>query len=484
VTTRERPAYRSTDLTTGIVHIGVGNFHRSHQAMYLDRLFNRGEATDWAICGVGLLPSDAAMRDALAGQDMQYTLVERFPDGTVSARVIASIVDYLHAPDDPEAVFERLADPATRIVSLTITEGGYNISDATGRFDEADPAVRRDLTGAAPPATVFGVVVEGLRRRRDRGIPPFTIMSCDNVPENGKVARDSFTAFAELLDPELAAWMQGAVAFPNSMVDRITPVTTDDDRAFVRETFGIDDAWPVVCEDFVEWVLEDRFTMGRPPLERAGVQVVADVGPYEHMKLRLLNADHQAMAYFGYLMGYRYVHEAAADDAIVTLLTRYMTEEAEPTLAPVPGVDLRDYEDSLLARFGNSHVRDTLLRLGTDASDRIPKFLLPVVLDRRARGLGSPLAAAVVASWAVFARGVDEDGNCIDLLDRQRGLVDEAVRRQEDDPIGFLRTPTVFGDLAEDPEFAAAFATSYEAIRRTGARTALEQLVGAHVTAT
>jgi mannitol 2-dehydrogenase len=472
-----QPDYRPEDLRIGIVHIGVGNFHRAHQAMYLDRLLNQGEAADWAICGVGLLPGDARVRDALRGQGMRYTLVARGPDGHAAARSIASIVDYLYAPDDPEAVLERLAHRDTKVVSLTITEGGYNGADGAG-FDADNPAVRRDLTPGAVPTTVFGFVVEGLRRRRDRGIPPFTIVSCDNLPGNGHVARRSFISYAQLVDPDLAAWIAGEVAFPNSMVDRITPVTTDETRRYVARAYHVTDAWPVVCEDFTAWVLEDRFTMGRPPYEDADVTLVRDVGPYELMKLRLLNASHQAIAYFGYLMGYRFAHEAIADPAIATLVRRYMTDEAEPTLQPVPGVDLTDYKTSLLARFSNRYVPDTLLRLGTDGSDRIGKFLLPVVRDRQDRGLASPWSAAVIASWAAFARGLDSAGVPIDFTERQRDLVDEAVRRQAADPAGFLTVTKLFGDLGEDSEFARQFAAVYRDITDHGARHALEALVG------
>jgi mannitol 2-dehydrogenase len=472
-----QPGYRREDLRAGIVHIGVGNFHRAHQAMYLDRLLNQGEAADWAICGVGLLPSDIRVRDALRGQDLRYTLVERAPDGQATARSIASIVDFLYAPDDPEAVFERLAHPDTRIVSLTITEGGYNLNDR-GEFDADDPVVRRDLAPGATPATVFGVVVEGLRRRRDRGIPPFTVMSCDNLPGNGQVARQSFTAYARLADPALGDWVDREVAFPDAMVDRITPVTTDDTRRYVAETYGVTDAWPVICEDFTAWVLEDRFTLGRPPYEDAGVMLVPDVKPYEQMKLRLLNAGHQAIAYFGYLLGYRFAHEAIADPAIAALVSRYMKDEAEPTLEPVPGIDLGDYQRSLLARFSNRYVPDTLLRLGTDGSDRIAQFLLPVVRDRQRDRLGSPLAAAIVASWAAFARGVDAAGSPIDFVDRQRELVDEAVRRQADDPAGFLTVTQLFGDLASDAGFARVFTEVYDDITRHGARQAIEKLTG------
>lgn len=470
-----QPDYRPGDLRTGIVHIGVGNFHRAHQAMYLDRLLNQGEAADWAICGVGLLPGDTRVRDALRGQDMRYTLVERGPDGTATARSIASITDFLYAPDDPEAVLERLADPGTRIVSLTITEGGYNVADGGG-FDADDPAVRRDLEPGAVPATVFGVVVEGLRRRRDRGIAPFTIVSCDNLPGNGRVARQSFTAYAHLTDPDLAAWIGREVAFPNSMVDRITPVTTDETRRYVSQTYHVDDAWPVVCEDFTAWVLEDHFTLGRPPYEQAGVALVPDVAPYELMKLRLLNAGHQAIAYFGYLLGYRFAHEAITDPAIARLVRHYMQGEAEPTLAPVPGIDLADYQRSLLARFSNPYVPDTVLRLGTDGADRIAQFLLPVVRDRQDRGLTSPWSAAIVASWAAFARGLDAGGAPIDFTERQRDLVDEAVRRQRADPAGFLTVTKIFGDLGEDAEFARQFAAVYRDITEHGAAYALNQL--------
>jgi mannitol 2-dehydrogenase len=264
-----RPEYDRDRITVGIVHIGVGGFHRAHQALAVDRLLRRGEAYAWGICGVGLLPGDRRMQQVLSAQDGRYTLVEKSPDGTWAARIIGSIVDYLYAPDDPEAVLERMADPATKIVSLTVTEGGYNFSPVTGAFDLTNPAVAADLTGEDPPATTFGLVVEALRRRRDRGTGPFTVMSCDNIPGNGEVARRAFTAYARALDEDLAAWIEAEVAFPNGMVDRITPVTTSEDIAAITERFGVRDAWPVVAEPFFQWVLEDTFVAGRPPLEDA-----------------------------------------------------------------------------------------------------------------------------------------------------------------------------------------------------------------------
>jgi mannitol 2-dehydrogenase len=477
VTEIAQPGYATAQLKVGVVHIGVGNFHRAHQAMYFDRLFNQGGAEDWAICGVGLTPYDIEVRDALKAQDMRYTLVERHPDGSMDARSVASIVDILYAPDNPQAVIARLADPGTRMVTLTITEGGYNITDATGEFDVQQDWIRSDVERGSAPETVFGLVVEALRRRREQGIRPFTVVSCDNLPGNGEVARRSFSSFATLRNPELGEWIRAEVPFPNSMVDRITPATTDLERNFVLETFGVHDAWPVVCEDFCQWVLEDRFADGRPPLETVGVQVVTDVEPYEKMKLRLLNGSHQAIAYFGYLMGYRYVDDAIADPTIAALVQAYMKGEAEGTLEPVPGIDLREYEATLMARFANPYIKDTLLRLGTDASDRIPKWVLPVVLEREIHGLASPVAAAIVASWAVFAEGVDGDGVPIDMKDRQAETVAQAVARQQDDPLGFVRDARLFADLAESEAFAPYFERTYQEIRTLGARGALERLL-------
>ena len=284
------PGYDRSAVSAGIVHFGVGGFHRAHQAMYLDTLMNHGKALDWGITGVGLLPGDKRMHDVLHAQDCLYTLVVKDPDGTMHPRVIGSIVDYLFAPDDPEAVLAVMSDPATRIVSLTITEGGYLVNQSTGEFDAADPSIRGDLEDGAVPSTAFGFVTEALRRRREAGVEPFTVMSCDNIQGNGEVAHKMIGAFARLKDADLAAWIEEHVTFPNSMVDRITPVTTDHDRSTLTEHFGIDDGWPVVCEPFTQWALEDRFPAGRPPYDEAGVQLVPDVMPYELMKLRLLNA--------------------------------------------------------------------------------------------------------------------------------------------------------------------------------------------------
>jgi mannitol 2-dehydrogenase len=391
--------------------------------------------------------------------------------------VIGSIIDYLYAPDDPEAVVERLADEATRIVSLTVTEGGYSIDDVTGEFDPRTPAVAADLERAALPRTVFGLITEALRRRRDRGSAPFTVVSCDNLPGNGRLARTAFTAFARLRDPQLGDWVEREVHFPNSMVDRITPVTTEDDREQLRDRFGIEDRWPVVCEPFVQWVLEDSFSCGRPHYEHVGVQLVDDVEPYELMKLRLLNASHQGLCYLGRLCGYELVHEAAADPLFQRFLRGYMDHEATPTLAPVPGVDLEDYKRTLIDRFANPEIRDTIARLCAETSDRIPKWLVPVVRAQLAGDGELVRCAAIIASWARYAEGVDEQGAPIEIVDRQRDYVMALAARQREDPLAFIGSRRLFGDLIEHERFVAAYRSALSSLHERGARATLESLV-------
>ncbi len=470
------PTYDRDGITTGIVHFGVGGFHRAHQAMVLDRLLQRGEAREYGICGVGVLEQDRRMAAAMDEQGGLYTLVLKHPDGTRESRVVGSIIEYLLAVDDPDAVVEKMAHPDTRIVSLTITEGGYNFDHVTGEFVADEPGVAADLRGDAPPRTVFGLVVEALRRRRDRGLEPFTVMSCDNIQGNGHVARQMFTSYARLQDPAFADWMDEHVSFPNSMVDRITPVTTDEDRAWVRDELGIEDAWPVVAEPFFQWVLEDDHPAGRPRYEDADVQLVEDVEPYELMKLRLLNASHQGLCYFGYLSGYRYAHEATQDDAIATFLRRYMDEEATPTLHAVSGIDLDDYKATLIERFRNPEVRDTLARLCAESSDRIPKWLLPVVRANLASGGPVTLSAGIVASWARYAEGTDEDGQPIQVVDRLADRLTAAAQQQHEDRLAFLRDRQVFGDLVDDERFVAAYRDALDGLLDEGAHATVTRL--------
>lgn len=463
------PDYDRSGVRPGIVHFGVGGFHRAHQAVVVDDLLKQGSGQDWGIVGVGLLPGDAAMRDALSQQDCLYTLLQKHADGRVDARVIGSIVDYRFAPDDPEAVIDLLTDPAIRIVSLTITEGGYCFDPGTGVFDASSAGVESDLKPGASPRTVFGFITEGLARRRARGVPPFAVMSCDNIQGNGDRARVALSSFAALRDADLGRWIHDCVDFPNSMVDRITPVTTDDDRRLLQRQFGVADRWPVVAESFFQWVVEDRFDSGRPRFDHAGVHLVDDVEPYELMKLRLLNAGHQALAYVGYLSGYRFVHEAISDPGIRRFVRDYLDFEATPTLKPVPGVDLEAYKDELLERFANAAIGDTLARLCADASNRIPRWNVPVIRERLLAGGDVRRSAAVIASWARYSEGVDEQGVRIQVVDPAADELTRAARAQRRDPLAFISNRTHFGDLAEDERFRAAYTDAMRGLQDHGA---------------
>ncbi|MFI1916283.1 mannitol dehydrogenase family protein [Nocardia sp. NPDC020380] len=451
------PGYRRAEIRTGIVHFGVGNFHRAHQAWYLDRLLTAGGSPEWGVCGIGVLPGDRRMRDVLAAQDGLYTLVEAGPDGERSPRVIGALVEYLYAPDDSVAVVEKLADSGTRIVSLTITEGGYHV-------------------GAGASLSVFGLVTAALERRRARGLPPFTIMSCDNIEDNGAVARTAFVEFARRSDPALAEWISREGAFPSSMVDRITPATTDGMVADLERGFGVTDGWPVLTEPFAQWVLQDEFPLGRPDFDHVGVQLVDDVAPYELMKLRLLNGGHQALAYLGQLCGYRYVHDAVADPLLSRFVARYMEREALPTLPPVPGIDLAVYRRTLLERFGNPAIADTIARLCADASERIPKWVVPVARYQLAHGGEFDCAATMIAAWARYCEGVDERGEPITVVDPRRDQLMAAAARQSHDPAAFLADRSLFADLSDSPKFVAVYRKALDSLHTHGATTLRELL--------
>jgi mannitol 2-dehydrogenase len=453
----DQPTYDGSGLETGIVHFGVGNFHRSHQAMYVDRLLNGGETT-WAICGVGLFPADKAMGADLREQGFTYTLVLKDSRAPLEARTIGSITDYLHAPDDPDAVVERLSSPTTRLVTLTITEGGYS--------DQVEP-------GGDP--TVFDYIVDALALRRERGIDPFTVVSCDNIESNGVIAHRSVLAHAKARGGDLAEWIESNDAFPGSMVDRITPVTTDEDRAMVQREFGVSDKRPVVAEPFDQWVLEDKFPGGRPPFDEVGVQLVEDVVPYERMKLRILNATHQLLGYTGLLADHDYVHDATTDPVLGRLAAAYIADEARPTVGEVEGIDLADYQATILDRFGNAAIGDTLIRIVTDGSDRVAKFVVPVVEDLIADDLPVRATAFAIAASAVVA---GRDDLREKIQDRQRSRLDDAVARLKEDTATYLDDEVLFGSIGSSERFREAFVSAYEAISDKGVLAAAEELLG------
>ncbi|MBB5369139.1 MULTISPECIES: mannitol dehydrogenase family protein [unclassified Janthinobacterium] len=470
------PAYGRDTLVPSIVHIGVGGFYRAHQAVYLDDLLALPGHAQWGYCGVGLLPSDAAMRDAMQSQDGLYTVVERSAAGDV-ARVIGCVGEYLYAPDDPAAVLEKLAAPATRIVSLTITEGGYYVNQGTGEFDASHPDIVYELAHPQAPRCSFGYLLAALSLRRQRGLAPFTILSCDNLQHNGDVTRTMLLAFAALRDAELAQWLATHCSFPNSMVDRITPATTDEHRALVHDSFGINDAWPVVCEPFRQWVIEDAFPHGRPAWELVGAQMTHDVLPYEKMKLRLLNASHQALCYIGMLLGYTYAHEAMNDAGIRALVRRMMDDEVTPLLDTVQGVDLEQYKATLIERFSNPAVRDQLARIGTEGSARIPKFVLPSVREALAQGRAIKLLGFTVACWFRYLEGHDEQGNALPLNDPYAERLRALALQGGVDAGPLLSLHELFGELGESPVFVAAVTQALASLYGQGARAALEHIV-------
>ncbi|WP_295048194.1 mannitol dehydrogenase family protein [uncultured Paracoccus sp.] len=466
-----RPGYDRAGLRPGIVHVGVGNFHRAHMAVYLDRLFDMGEGQDWGLIGAGVRPGDAAMRDRLAAQDWLTTVVDLDPQG-LNARVIGPMIGF--APVDPASVIAAMADPAIRILSLTITEGGYYVDAKTDGFDAAHPDIAHDAAHPDAPRTVFGMILAALRRRRDAGAAPFTVLSCDNLPENGHVCARTVTGLAQLSDPSLAEWIRATVAFPNSMVDCITPATSDRERALVRDRFGILDAAPVVCEPFRQWVLEDHFPQGRPQLEKVGAEFVADVSRHELMKLRILNGGHAAIAYPSALLGHHFVHDAMADPLIADWLRALEVQEIIPTLHPIPGVSYDGYLDLIVSRFANPEVGDTIPRLCLDGSNRQPKFILPTLADALRDDRSIDGLAQEVAFWCRYCERTDEAGNEIAPNDDTSDALRDYALAARRDPLAFLANDAVFGPLAANPRFRDAFARKLKLVQDQGVRAAIK----------
>ncbi|BAI75142.1 mannitol 2-dehydrogenase (plasmid) [Azospirillum sp. B510] len=469
------PAYDRSSLTAGILHFGIGNFHRAHQAVYLDSLFAQGRDHDWAILGAGVMPSDQRMRDALEPQDWLTTVVEQ--SGAQSlARVTGAMVGMLPVGDG-DVLIAKLADPAIRIVSLTVTEGGYYI-DATGRFDAGHPAIRADIAAPERPSTVFGLIVAGLARRRAAGTVPFTVMSCDNIPHNGVVTRNAVLGIAREIDAGLAAWIETAVAFPNGMVDRITPATGTQERETLARDFAIADSWPVFCEDFTQWVLEDRFSAGRPALEAVGVQFVPDVTPFETMKIRILNGGHAVIAYPAGLLGVTYAHEAMETPLIRAFLQKIEREEIIPTVPPVPGTDLNSYFGIIERRFANPKIKDTIRRLCLDGSNRQPKFIVPSIADRLKAGASIEGLALESALWCRYCFGTADDGQPIEPNDPNWDRLTQVAKDARDEPTVWLDQKEIYGEVGRVPPFRDAFSTALRALWTDGTRAVLARYAG------
>ena len=475
--TPQLPAYDRSKLTPGIVHIGLGNFHRAHMAVYLDDLFARGLGHDWAILGAGVREGDARMREALTAQDCLSTVIELDPKG-MSARRIGSMIYFLPVEADNAALIAAMSRPEIRIVSLTVTEGGYFIDPATGRFDPRAPEIAAD--GAQPdrPGTAFGAIVAALKARRAAGVRPFTVMSCDNLPGNGHVTRAAVVGTARLSDTALADWIEAQVAFPNGMVDRITPATGPREREMAA-AFGLDDPVPVTCEPFRQWVLEDNFPAGRPPLEEVGVTFTPHVHAFEMMKIRILNGGHATIAYPGGLMDIEYVHEAMAHPVIRGFLDKVETEEIIPYVPPVPDTDIAAYYRLIVERFSNPEVADTERRLCLDGSNRQPKFIIPSVRDALAAGGKVEGLALVSALWCRYCHGVTDSGAVIAPNDPNWDYLQAQAKAAKEAPVVWLQMKPSYGDLNRDPRFVAAFTRALNMLWEKGTAATLRDYIAA-----
>jgi mannitol 2-dehydrogenase len=467
------PNYNRDALKCGILHMSVGGFHRSHQAVYIHDLMNKSPS-NWMICGVGLLPNDLNNINALKEQNGLYTVIERTANGD-SAIVVGSMKEVIHAPSNPQVVIDRMMDPDIRIVSLTITEKGYYY-DSTRNLDLNNDLIKNDLENPTSPKTMYGYVVGALARRRQNGMKPFTVMSCDNLPGNGHLTHKLILQFANAIDKELAVWIDTNVTFPNAMVDRITPVTTDEIVKLASEKFGVNDAWPVVCEDFRQWVLEDKFCDGRPALEEVGVQIVDEVDPYEKMKVRLLNSSHSALSYLSYLLGHRNVDNAMNDPLIGEFVKRYMDEDITPCVPEVPGVDLDAYKTKLIERFANPAISDQVQRLAEDGSTKIPNGMLACLRMQLANGGSYKWITLAIAGWFRYLRGIDEQGEAITIKDGMADRLKAAAQLDPRDPTALLGIRDIFGDdLLTSKEFVAEVTKQLNEIHEKGVKQVLTE---------
>ena len=466
------PTYDRTVISPGIVHISLGAFHRAHQCVYTDELLaEQGEkAKNWALCSVGALPNDETLCRRLSGQDNLYTVVTR-DEGGMSARVIGSIAKVMHAPADPGGVLTRMTDKATKIVSLTVTERGYGHDPATGKLDTERSDVAADLMMPKRPKTAIGYVVEALARRREEGLPAFTVMSCDNLQKNGELTRDLAIEFANRRDPSLGNWIAKNGAFPNSMVDRITPATGEAERARCRAEFGVEDARPVFCEDFAQWVIEDDFPLGRPPLEEAVAIFSDDLASWELMKLRILNGGHTALAYPAALLDLTHVHTAMADPRISGFLDKLTREEIIPVTPAPDGMALDAYRGRVASRFANPRIADTIARICFDGANKLPKFILPAIADRLAAGAPVEGLALVSALWRRYCAGVTESGAEIAPNDPIWRRLHAAAR--DPDPLAWLAMRDIYGALADAAPFREAFQRQAGRIAADGVEAAL-----------
>lgn len=466
-----RPTYDRAALTPGIVHIGLGNFHRAHQSWYLHRLMQQGMAQDWAILGAGVRANDEAQRTRLADQDYLTTLIELDPAGR-SAEVVGSMIGFVAVEEDNGALIARMAEPEIRIVSLTVTEGGYYIDPVTKGFDVAHADIQHDAANPDKPRTAFGAIIAALKQRRERGIGPFTGQSCDNLQGNGAILRQTVVLLARLSDPDLAEWIDANCTFPNSMVDCIVPATGPNELALVAE-FGVDDAAPVTHENFRQWVIEDDFCAGRPDWDKVGATFTEDVHAFEAMKIRILNGGHQVVANAGEVLSVETIAGCMAHPLIGALFRKVATEEIALQVDDVPGMTPAAYVELIDTRFSNPEIIDTVRRVAFDGSSRHTGFVLPVLRDALAAGDPIDGFALSQAIWARMCEGTREDGSEIEPNDPVWDELNAAANAAKSDPQVWLQQSNLYGDLADDARFNGSFARWLQLIWAEGTEEAL-----------
>lgn len=469
------PAYDRNALSPGIVHIGLGNFHRAHQAWYLHRLMQAGLAHDWAIIGAGVRAPDAMMREKLLDQDCLTTLITLDADRSL-AEVTGPMIDFLPIDETNAPLIKAMCDPAIRIVSLTVTEGGY-YRDASGKLDVNHPDIQHDAAHPEKPRTAFGAIVAAYKFRRETGHLPFTGQCCDNLQNNGDVLRETVVGLARLSDPDLADWIDTSATFPNAMVDCIVPATGDAERALVRD-LGIADAAPVTHEDFRQWVIEDDFCAGRPPWQEVGVTLTANVHAFEAMKIRMLNAGHQVLANVGELLGMPTIAACMADPTIAAFFRKVEEVGIAPYVDPVPNMAPLDYLDLISRRFANPKIHDTTRRVAFDGSSRHTGFVLPILRDALEQGGEIDGLALTEALWARMCAGTREDGSDIQPNDPHWADLNAAALAARDNPQIWLDQQSIYGELGQDSRFSPAFCDWLARIWENGSRQTLESFNG------
>lgn len=472
------PGYDRNTLVPRIVHLGFGAFHRAHQGVYADILASE-HGSNWGYVEVNLIGGEQQVAD-LKQQDHLYTVAEMSADAW-TARVVGVVKEALHAQvDGLEAVLEKMCEPQIAIVSLTITEKGYCHSPATGKLMLDHPLIVGDLQNPHQPKSAVGVIVEALARRKAAGLPAFSVMSCDNMPENGHVMRNVVCAYAREVNADLAGWIEQNVTFPSTMVDRIVPAVTPDTLNKIEQLTGVRDPAGVACEPFRQWVIEDNFVAGRPEWEKAGAELVADVLPFEEMKLRMLNGSHSFLAYLGYLAGYQHINDCMEDDNYRLAAHALMLQEQAPTLK-VQGVDLKQYADRLIERYSNPALRHRTWQIAMDGSQKLPQRMLDSVRWHLAHQSRFDLLALGVAGWMRYVSGVDDQGNPIEICDPQLAVIQEAVNRSEEGPArvqALLGIEAIFGKaLPDDSEFVSAVTQAYQMLLEKGAKATVAQFV-------